>query len=154
EVMITGFKDMLDLVILLVFGYMIGGVMEEMGFAQFITGVAGHVTIPALFPAIIFILFCCTEYLCTLNWTLFIIAMPILYQVAPAIGANLQLTIAAMISAGLFGSNTCPFSDGGIVVSKGFRMNLYDHGFSSMPYFIITAVLSAIAYVIAGFALA
>lgn len=154
EVMITGFKDMLDLVILLVFGYMIGGVMEEMGFAQFITGVAGHVTIPALFPAIIFILFCCTEYLCTLNWTLFIIAMPILYQVAPAIGANLQLTIAAMISAGLFGSNTCPFSDGGIVVSKGFRMNLYDHGFSSMPYFIITAVLSAIAYVIAGFVLA
>ncbi len=151
EVMMEGFKEMIDLVILLIFGYMIGGVMDAMGFAQFITGVAGHVTIPALFPAIIFVLFCITEYLCTLNWTLFIIAMPILYQVAPAIGANLPLTIGAMISAGLFGSNTCPFSDGGIVVSKGFRIDLYDHGFSGMPYFIICAVISVVAYVVAGF---
>lgn len=56
-----------------------------------------------------------------------------------------------MISAGLFGSNTCPFSDGGIVVSKGFRIDLYDHGFSGMPYFIICAVISVVAYVVAGF---
>lgn len=151
EVIMEGFKDMIDLVILLIFGYMIGRVMDAMGFGQFITGVAGHVTIPALFPAIIFVLFCITEYLCTLNWTLFVIAMPILYQVAPAIGANLPLTIGAMISAGLFGSNTCPFSDGGIVVSKGFRIDLYDHGFSGMPYFIICAIVSAVAYVVAGF---
>ena len=149
-VMLDGFKDMIDLTILLVFGYMLGDVMAEMGFADFIAGVAGHVSIPGLFPVIVFILFCITEYLCTLNWTLYVIALPILFQVAPAVGANLTLTVAALISAGLFGSNTCPFSDGGIVVAKGCRMDLYDHSFSSMPYFIIAGVITAVMYLVTG----
>ena len=150
EVMLDGFKDMIDLTILLIFGYMLGDVMSELGFAEFIAGVARHVSIAGLFPAIVFILFCITEYLCTLNWTLYVIALPILYQVAPQVGANLTLTVAAMISAGLFGSNTCPFSDGGIVVAKGCKMDLYDHSFSSMPYFILAAVITAVLYLAAG----
>ncbi|MDD3139447.1 MAG: Na+/H+ antiporter NhaC family protein [Lachnospiraceae bacterium] len=150
EVMLEGFKDMIDLTILLVFGYMLGDVMADMGFADFIAGAASHIPIRGLIPVIVFLLFCITEYLCTLNWTLYVIALPILYQVAPAIGANLTLTVAALISAGLFGSNTCPFSDGGIVVSKGCRMDLYDHSFSSMPYFIIAGVVTAVMYLVAG----
>lgn len=141
---------MIDLTILLVFGYMLGDVMAKMGFADFISGAASHIANPGLFPVIIFVLFCNTEYLCTLNWTLYVIALPIIYQIAPAIGANLTLSVAALISAGLFGSNTCPFSDGGIVVSKGCRMDLYDHSFSSMPYFILSAVISAAMYLAAG----
>ncbi|HEX3026232.1 MAG TPA: Na+/H+ antiporter NhaC family protein [Clostridia bacterium] len=151
QVMMDGFKDMLDLSLLLVFGYMIGDSMSALGFSDFIVGVARHALIPQLLPVVVFLLFCCTEYLCTLNWTLYIIAMPILFKVCPAIGANLPLTIAALISAGLFGSNTCIFSDGGVVVSKGSRIDLYDHGFSSMPYMIIAGVASAVLYLGAGF---
>ncbi|HML38594.1 MAG TPA: Na+/H+ antiporter NhaC family protein [Bacillota bacterium] len=148
---VEGMKDMLDLTLLLIFGYVIGGGMEDMGFADFIVNVTANSGVsPALLPFIVFTLFCCTEFLCTLNWTLYIIALPIIFEVCNAVGANLPMTVAALLSAGMFGSNACFYSDGGIIVSKSAKIDLYTHAFSSYFYMIIAAVISAVMYLGAG----
>lgn len=150
EVIIAGFQDMIDMVMILLFGYMMGDIMAEMQFGEYITEIAGNIGNPGLFPVMVFVLFCISEYLCSLNWSLYVIALPILFQVAPAIGANLTLTVAALLSAGLFGSNACFFSDGGIIVAKGCRLKPFEHGFSCLPYYIAAAVISAMLYLIVG----
>lgn len=151
QCIVDGFVDMMDMVMILMIGYSMQEVMYSMGMEAFVEGVCGAIPIVSLIPVLIFIFFCCSEYLYSLNYTLYQIAIPVLMIVLPKVGANVPLCLGALISAGLFGANACVVSDLGIISARSCRVKVYEQYVTSQPYFIIAAVISAVLYLICGF---
>ena len=148
---VDGFIDMVDMVIILMIGYAMQEVMYTMGMEGFVQNVCGMIPIVSLIPFALFVFFSCTEFLYSLNYTLYQIALPVMIVVLTRLGANVPLCIGAIISAGLFGANACVVSDLGIVSARASRVTIYDQYESSLPYVLISGVVSAIFYLIAGF---
>ncbi len=151
QCIIDGFVDMVDMVIILMLGYAMQEVMYNFGMEEFVQSVCEIVPSAALFPVLIYVLFCISEYIFSLNYTLYQIALPVLLVILPGMGANVPLCVAAVISAGLFGANACVVSDLGIVSARACRVTIFDQYKTSLPYVLIAGVVSALLYLIAGF---
>ena len=151
QCIVDGFLDMMDMVIILMLGYSIQEVMYTMGMETFVESVCSAIPFVTLLPVLIFVFFSCTEYLYSLNYTLYQIAIPILMVVLPKVGANVPLCLGALVSAGLFGANACVISDLGVLSARACRVKVYEQYITSQPYFMISAVLAAAGYLAAGF---
>lgn len=151
QCIVDGFVDMIDMVIILMLGYAMQECMYAMGMEDFVASVCGAIPIASLLPVIFFVFFCCSEYLFSLNYTLYQIALPVMLVVLPTVGANVPLCVGAIISAGLFGANACVVSDLGIISARACRVTIYDQYRSSQPYVLIAGAISAVFYLIAGF---
>ncbi len=151
QCLVDGFIDMTDMVIILMIGYIMQNVMYSMGMESFVHTVLGGIPIVKLIPFILFAFFSCTEYLYSLNYTLYQIAIPVLMVVLTKIGANVPLCLGALISAGLFGANACVVSDLGVISARACRVKIYEQYETSLPYFVISAVITGVLYLIAGF---
>ncbi|MDD6194071.1 MAG: Na+/H+ antiporter NhaC family protein [Lachnospiraceae bacterium] len=151
QCIVDGFMDMVDMVLILMLGYAMQECMYAMGMEDFVAGVCGAIPIASLLPAIFFVFFCCSEYLFSLNYTLYQIAIPVMLVVLPQVGANVPLCLGAIISAGLFGANACVVSDLGVISARACGVTIYDQYRTSQPYVLIAGGISAILYLIAGF---
>lgn len=148
---VDGFIDMVDMTIILMLGYAMQEVMDTMGMEGLVQKICQMVPVVSLIPFIIFVLFSFSEFLYSLNYTLYQIAIPVMIIVLPKLGANLPLCIGAIVSARLFGANACVVSDLGIISARASRVTVYDQYESSLPYVLIAGAISAILYLIAGF---
>lgn len=151
QCIVDGFVDMMDMVMILMIGYAMQEVMYRMGMEAFVESVLGAIPIVSLIPFLIFVFFSCSEFLYSLNYTLYQIAIPVLMVVLTKLGANVPLCLGALISAGLFGANSCVVSDLGIISARSCRVKVYDQYRTSLPYFVIAAVITAILYLVCGF---
>ena len=151
QCIVDGFIDMVDMVIILMIGYTMQEVMYTMGMENFVSGVCGAIPFAALIPVILYVFFSCTEFLYSLNYTLYQIAIPVMMTVLPALGANVPLCLGAIISAGLFGANACVVSDLGIISARACRVTVYVQYRTSLPYVLISGGICVIMYLIAGF---
>ena len=109
--------------------------------------------IPQLMPLLIFIILGATEFITGTNWGLYIIALPIVIPLSQAVGGNTVLTISAVLSAGVFGSHICFYSDATIISSAACGCDNFEHGMSQMPYGLIGAGVSMVLFTVAGFML-
>lgn len=150
QCIVDGFVDMIDMVIILMLGYAMQECMYAMGMEDFVASVCGAVPYASLLPFIFFVFFSCTEYLFSLNYTLYQIAIPVMLVVLPTVGANVPLCLGAVIYAGLFGANACVVSDLGVVSARACRVTIYDQYRTSQPYVIIAGVIAAALYLAAG----
>ncbi|MCR4842462.1 MAG: hypothetical protein K5840_04255 [Eubacterium sp.] len=148
---VDGFIDMMDMVIILMIGYIMQNVLYEMGMESFVESVCNLVPMASLLPVLIFVFFAAEEYLYSLNYTLFQIAIPVLLVVLPRVGANVPLCLGALISASLFGANACLVSDLGIISARSCRVNIVDQYQTSLPYFLLSGGICVVLYLVAGF---
>lgn len=153
QAILDGFLDMMDMVLILMIGYIMQEVMYAMGMEAFVEGVLSAVPIAGILPFLIFLFFSVEEYLYSLNYTLFQIAIPVLLVVLPKVGANVPLCLGALISASLFGANACLVSDLGIISARSCRVTIYDQYRTSLPYFLISAGITAVLYLVVGLAI-
>ncbi|WP_369426655.1 hypothetical protein [Paenibacillus ehimensis] len=77
-------------------------------------------------------------------------AIPVLLQLSASVGANTPLTLAALLSAGIWGASTCITSDIGLLTAYSTKTTVYRHFKTKLPYSLMAFVLSAIAYLIGG----
>lgn len=148
---IQGCRDMMDMTLILVMGYSLGAALEAMEFSDFMLNVCSLVPLAALLPFVFFVYFGLQEYLMTMNYTLFLILFPTLMVVLPEVGANVPMCLAAIISAGLFGANTCVISDLGVIAAKSCRVKIFDQFVACQPYYWICYGITAAGYLILGF---
>lgn len=147
---LDGMKNMLELVAIMATAFVLANSITEIGFTEYVIGIVSALVIPKLLPIMIFLIFSVTEFLVTLNWSLYIMAIPILLEISQSVGANTPLTIAALISAGLWGATTCITSDIGLLTAYSTKVKVYDHFKTKLPYCVMAWVISAIAYLVGG----
>jgi len=149
--LVEGFGDFMSLIILFCFSYMLNAVLSEMGYVDYLAGLVSRFVNPQLLPFIVFTVFCLSEWIMSLNWSLLLIAFPMILPVSVSIGANPYLTGAAMISAGCFGCNMCYICDYTMLTSQVFGLKPDKHAATCAPYSVIFAIISALLFLIAGF---
>ena len=84
------------------------------------------------------------------NWGMSAVVIPIMIPMCEALGANLILTMAAIISGGAFGSHACFYTDATILSSNSAGIDNMEHALSQWPYVFIAAALSSVLFLICG----
>ncbi len=151
DVAIKGFQNMILPLMLMVLAFVFAAMNERIGFTEFIITSALPIMTPELMPITVFILLAITEFITGTNWGMYIIALPIVLPLAMALDANVTLVVAAVLSAGVFGSHICFYSDATVITSAASGCNNFDHAATQVPYGVVAAIISGILFLIAGF---
>ncbi len=150
DLVIKGFKNMLMPLIMVVLAYMFADGIEALGFMDLIIHTVETLVSPWMLPALIFFFFGLTEFIMGLSWGMYAIAIPLVTALSYRLDMNPSIAISAVISAGVWGSHICFYSDATILSSSATGCDNYEHATSQLPYGIIAAILSLIAFVITG----
>jgi Na+/H+ antiporter NhaC len=151
DLCIKGIKNMIYPLMLMVLAFLFAAANEQIGFVQYVITTAEPLMSPQLLPLVVFIVLGATEFITGTNWGMYIIALPIVIPLSMAVGANPILAVAAVLSAGVWGSHICFYSDATILTSAACGCDNFRHAITQMPFGFIAAGLSAIAFLIAGF---
>ncbi len=118
-------------------------------FVESLLGSAGALS--NLLPAIIFIVACLIAFATGTSWGTFGILIPIVLSIFP-VGSELGIIgMSACLAGAVCGDHCSPISDTTIMASAGAQCNHINHVSTQLPYAITVAVISFIAYIIAGF---
>lgn len=150
EYLYRGVSRMLSLMVLLALAFTIGSVVSRLGTGVFMASLLGEHISGAFLPAIIFIMGAVISFCTGTSWGTFSILMPIALPMAAAMGADVYLTIGAVVSGGIFGNHCSPIADTSILSAMTAGLDLMSHIRTQMPYALFCAVMAAIMYVIAG----
>ncbi len=151
NLIIKGFADMLPTVALVLMGFMLEKFLSQMGMTTYIIDSITPYLSAALFPAIIFVLVAFLTFTTGSNWGMSAVCIPIVFPLGAAVGADVILTMAAVMSGGAFGSHACFYSDATVLASQSSGIDNIEHAASQIPYVIIASVLSVIAFAICGY---
>ena len=151
ECLIQGCEEFTQLNLLVLFSYVLGGVIGEIGYTGYLVEIAQNFANPKLLPFALFVIFCCSEAAMSLNWNLLLIAFPVVLPLAVQIGANPYMCAAAMISAGAFGNNFCYICDYTSLTSTACGLPPAYQAKNCLPYALIFAGITAILYLVCGF---
>lgn len=106
--------------------------------------------IGSLFPVMIFVL---VAVLCFCTASLVgvcALVAPIAFPLGAILGVNTLLVMAAIMSGAGFGSHACFYSDATLVSSRIAGIDNLEHATSQLPYVIISAAISLVAFIVAG----
>ena len=145
-----GFADMLVVDIVLLLTYVLQIITEKMGMTDYIIEKVQPYMKGSLFPIIIFVL---VAVLCFCTASLVgvcALIAPIAFPLGAILGVNTLLVMAAIMSGAGFGSHACFYSDATLVSSRIAGIDNLEHATSQLPYVAIAAVVSLIAFIVAG----
>ena len=150
NIYIRGCGKLFDCIMMLVLAWSLSSVGSQLGTSDYIVGLAAD-TIPAWsVPAIIFLVGAIMSFATGTSWGTFAIVMPIAIPMAYALGAPMYVTIAAVLSGGLFGDHCSPVSDTTILAATGAGCGLMEHMWTQLPYALMVAGISFVGFIIAG----
>ncbi|MDW7672146.1 MAG: Na+/H+ antiporter NhaC family protein [Bacillota bacterium] len=154
DMALLGLKNMLPPLMLVVLAYFFADASEQIGFIDYVIDIGRQFMTPQLFPLVIFITFGITEFIMGISWGMYVIALPIVIPLAAALGADPFVAVGAVCSAGVWGSHICFYSDATILTSAATGCDNFRHAITQLPYGMIAAFFTAIAFLITGFVMA
>lgn len=154
DILIKGIQNMIMPLMLMVLAFIFSSMNEQIGFTKTVIDTATEFMSPALMPLIIFIVLAITEFITGTNWGMYIIALPIVIPLAQNLNVDMPLAVSAVLSAGVFGSHICFYSDATILTSAATGCNNFRHAITQMPFGFIAAGATAVLYLITGIVMA
>ena len=151
--LLRGFKNMLMPILLVVLAFSFAEMSVQIGFIHFVVDVATQNITKAMLPVTIFLIFAFTEFVMGISWGMYVLAMPIAIPVALSLGVNPYIAAGAVVSAGVWGSHICFYSDSTILTSASTGCDNFRHAVTQFAFGLIGAVLATIGYLILGFVL-
>ncbi|MBS3995427.1 MAG: sodium:proton antiporter [Alkaliphilus sp.] len=148
---VKGIKNMLFPLLLMVLAFTFADVNKQIGFTDYVIAQAVVFMSPQLLPFILFIVLTITEFITGTNWGMYVIALPIVIPLSAAIGADPIIAVAAVLSAGVFGSHICFYSDATILSASASGCENFQHSITQMPFGFLAAGLTAISFLISGY---
>lgn len=149
-VFIKGAESMVYISIVLVLAWSLGSVNADVHTADYIASLIGDSMPPMYFPMIVFVLGAIISLSTGSSYGTFAILMSIAVPVGFDLGASMYLTIAAVLSGGLFGDHVSPISDTTVLASVGAECAHLDHVSTQAAYAGVTGLVAFIAYGLAG----
>lgn len=148
---VKGTSKLFSCILMLVLAWALSAIGKELGTAQYIVSIVDGNLPSALVPALIFAISAVMSFATGTSWGTFAIVMPLAIPMAVTLNAPLYVTIAAVLSGGLFGDHCSPVSDTTILAATGAGCGLMEHMWTQLPYALICAGVSFVGFVIAGF---
>jgi len=149
-----GIMSMGYVMVLFALAFMVQQLNMDLKLAEWVIGVTEPVMSGALLPAIVFLVCGVYAYATGAFWDLAAVITPVVLPLAIAMGVDPVLAGTAVFSGAALGSTTCLYGDGIILASKSVGVKPLTLMTSILPYAATAGLLSLIAYLIAGFAMA
>ncbi len=148
-----GFKAMVPAIMILTFAWSLKSMTDSLGAAVFVEnavkGFAGNLM--AFLPAIVFVIGCFLAFATGTSWGTFGILIPIVVAVFQESNPELMIiSISACMAGAVCGDHCSPISDTTIMASAGAQCNHVNHVSTQLPYALLVAAVSFVAYIIAG----
>ncbi len=146
-----GFKAMVSPILILTFAWTLSDVTSLLGADVYVADLVGGSAsvLQSLLPAIIFLVAVGLAFATGTSWGTFGILIPIVLGVFPA-GNMMIVSISACLAGAVCGDHCSPISDTTILASAGARCHHVNHVSTQLPYALLVAAVSFVAYLIAG----
>ncbi len=149
-----GFKAMVPAIMILVCAWTLKTMTDSMGAKIFISQLVegSAASLQALLPGIIFLIAVGLSFATGTSWGTFGILIPIVLSVFGAQDGNITIVaVSACMAGAVCGDHCSPISDTTIMASAGAQCNHINHVSTQLPYALMVAGVSFVAYIIAGF---
>ncbi len=154
ESLTDGFKAMVPAIMILTLAWSLSGICSEefLDAGGFVAGVVQSYNISkAILPAVFFLVALGLAFSTGTSWGTFAILIPIISAVFNNVDCTLLvIAISACLAGAVCGDHVSPISDTTILASTGARCNHIDHVSTQLPYAMLVAGCSLVAYVVAG----
>ena len=152
---VGGMKTIVITGVILLLAWSLGGVIGELGTADYLVGVlAGAIPIFIL-PTLIFVLGALISFATGTSYGTMSILMPLTIPLAWAVNPEMGFVIvctSGVLTGAIFGDHCSPISDTTILSSMGTSCNHIDHVSTQIYYAIFVAVIAILfGYIPAGF---
>lgn len=151
DTLFEGMTGMVYLIVVMIFAWSLGSLCKTLGTANYIIETTKGFLNPSLLPVIVFTVGALMSLATGSSWGPYAILMPIAIPMSINMGAPLFVTVASVISGGLFGDHCSPLSDTTLLASMGAASDHIDHFRTQFPYAVTVAVIAGILFAIAGF---
>ncbi|MDR2610898.1 MAG: hypothetical protein LBC58_05525 [Clostridiales Family XIII bacterium] len=148
-----GIVSMGFVLVLSVLAFAVQNANIDLGLADYVIKTVEPLMDGALLPAVAFLVCAAYGYVTGSFWDMAVIVAPIVIPLAIAMDVSPILAGAAVFSGAAFGSNTCLYGDGVILCAQACEIKPLSLMFATLPYALISAGISTIAFLIAGFAM-
>lgn len=149
-----GFKSMVPAILILTFAWTLKTMTDSLGAKDYVAGLVKMMSgnVINTLPAIIFLIAVFLAFATGTSWGTFGILIPIVVDAFQDKNPVLMIiAISACMAGAVCGDHCSPISDTTIMASAGAQCNHVSHVSTQIPYVIIVAVVSCLAYIIAGF---
>jgi tetracycline resistance efflux pump len=147
---LKGISEMMPLALLMMLAFAISHVTRELGTGQYVAELSKNILSPAMVPLMIFLITAFVAFATGTSWGTFAIMIPIAAQMAHTLEVNPYLSIAAVLSGGVFGDHSSPISDTTIISSMASASDHIDHVKTQLPYALLAGSMAGILFLIAG----
>lgn len=148
---ISGMEKMVFICVVLVFAWALSSICNDLNTGAYIANLIGDKINPNFLPLIVFFLGAAMSFATGSSYGTFAILMIIVVPVAHTLDAPMLLTIAAVLSGGLFGDHTSPISDTTVLASMGAGCAHIDHVTTQFAYAALNGFMTMLAFIVAGF---
>jgi Na+/H+ antiporter NhaC len=148
---VKGAESLVYVSIVLVLAWSLSSVTSDIHTADYLASLISGSVSPIYFPMLVFVLGAIISLSTGSSYGTFAILMAIAVPIGFDLGASMYLTIAAVLSGGLFGDHCSPISDTTVLASVGADCNHLSHVVTQVGYALLTGVVTMIAYGMAGF---
>ncbi len=160
---LNGANLMVPPLVILVLAWALSGITTTLGTADFLVALAGDLLIPALIPAIVFILSAAAAFATGSSWGVMAIILPLVIPVAwtglsmdgsvtPDEMHILYSTVSAVLAGSVWGDHCSPISDTTVLSSLASGCDHIEHVRTQIPYaFVVGAVALVVGIIPVGF---
>ncbi len=153
EVAMRGVKNVMPAIIIVALANCINTITTELGAANFIISSTQSLLTPGLLVAITFLLTATISFSTGTSWGAYALMIPLALPLAYNFsGGTVDLlvlkTVAAVAGGGIFGDHASPVSDTSVLSSAGAGSDHMDHVVTQLPYALVVAGLTCVAYLL------
>jgi tetracycline resistance efflux pump len=146
----AGFASMVPALATIVLAFVVKDVNDRLGLTPLVIEAVGPLLDGRRLPAVVFVSLSLVTMATGSFWGTYAIALPIVVPLAEQLGADPLLTLAAVVSAGGFGSHACLFGDTTVIASQAAGCDNLAHAWSQLPYAVLGAVITTAVYLAWG----
>jgi Na+/H+ antiporter NhaC len=147
---IKGAESLVYVSIVLVLAWSLSSVTTDIHTADYLASLIGDTVSPVYFPMLVFVMGALISLSTGSSYGTFAILMAIAVPVGFQLDASMYLTIAAVLSGGLFGDHCSPISDTTVLASVGADCPHLNHVTTQVAYAGLTGAVTIVAYWMAG----
>jgi len=148
---VKGMQNLVFLCLIMVLAWSLSSICKDLKTGYYLAALIGDSISPSFIPLIVFALGAIMSFATGSSYGTFAILLIIVIPVAYTLNAPLELTIAAVLSGGLFGDHTSPISDTTVLASMGADCPHIDHVTTQFSYAIIPGSMTMLTFFISAY---
>lgn len=148
---VKGMQKLVFLCLIMVLAWSLSSICKDLKTGYYLAALIGDSISPSFIPLIVFMLGALMSFATGSSYGTFAILLIIVIPVAYTLNAPLELTIAAVLSGGLFGDHTSPISDTTVLASMGADCPHIDHVTTQFSYAIIPGSMTMLTFFVSAY---